>query len=173
MALGIDPAEPDIMERPPRPPQQPILTADSAALIFGHGVDMCMIGLGAYLYSLRVQGLDGADTLIHAQTSAWTTLTVVQIFHGFLARSKLASIFKFGFFGNLWMIGAVFLSWGLLVAGIYIPGLNTFLELFPLDGWDWIKVCTADQTIHLNFANELYFSRLPLAWQFTWLCRRF
>jgi hypothetical protein len=38
------------------------------------------------------------------------------------------------------MVGAVILSIGLLVAVVYIPGLNTLLDAYPLTGADWLKV---------------------------------
>jgi P-type Ca2+ transporter type 2C len=141
MALGIDPAEPDVMTRPPRPPEQNILTPDAFAIIGLHGIDMCLLALASYFIALYPQGYKVPTTaysapadaeyakrqLNHAQTAAWATLTAIQLFHGVLARSKLLSVFQVGVVRNKWMLGAIAISFTLLVAGVSFRPISSNL----------------------------------------------
>ncbi|KAJ2717900.1 hypothetical protein H4S00_004034 [Coemansia sp. D1744] len=69
-----------------------------------------------------------------ARSVAFGVLTVLQLNQAFLSRSVDVSVFKTGLRANMWMVGCVLLSFGLYVMGVYVPGLNTWLELVPL-GW--------------------------------------
>jgi len=83
LALALEPAEPDIMDRPPRDPNESIISGPALKrMIFESGT----IGLGtmgAYLYGVRQYGVGPA-----ASTLAFNTLTVNELVHSFSSRSK-------------------------------------------------------------------------------------
>jgi Ca2+-transporting ATPase len=102
------------------------------------GLALATLLIGAYVENYE---------LPHLQSVTFTVLTMTQLWHAFLSRSQTQSIFVTGLIGNRWLIGAYFLSASLLIMSIYIPGFNTFFELVPLNGYDWIKVA-ASMVIH-------------------------
>ena len=81
------------------------------------------------------------EALHHAQTMAFVTLSASELFRAYTARSERYSLFSIGVFSNKWMQWAVLGSLVVLLATVYIPGLNT--EVFgnvPLSLGDWLVV---------------------------------
>lgn len=65
-------------------------------------------------------------------------MTTLQLVHSFNARSVHLSIFKTGITSNKWMIGAFFVAFGLMILGIYTPGISGWLNLVSV-GWEcWV-----------------------------------
>jgi len=88
LALSLEPAEPDIMDRPPRDPNEKIISGpDLRRMTFESGI----IGLGtmgAYLYGLKRYGNNAA-----ASTMAFNTLTLNELAHALSSRSKYRNVF--------------------------------------------------------------------------------
>ncbi|KAJ1904300.1 hypothetical protein LPJ81_002573 [Coemansia sp. IMI 209127] len=87
-----------------------------------------------------------ANTTPHiagARSIAFGVLTVLQLNQAFLSRSVDISLFKTGLRSNMWMVGCVLLSFVLYVMGTYVPGLNDWLELVPLDWQAWLVMLGA------------------------------
>ncbi|KAJ2569426.1 hypothetical protein IW140_003129 [Coemansia sp. RSA 1813] len=78
-----------------------------------------------------------------ARSIAFGVLTVLQLNQAFLSRSLDISLFKTGLRSNMWMVGCVLLSFVLYVMGTYVPGLNDWLELVPLDWHAWLVMLGA------------------------------
>ena len=76
----------------------------------------------------------------HAETLACLMLIALHLVQAFLSRSLETSLFRMRIFGNRWLVGAVALSFALLCAGSYIPGVNTFFGFVPLEAEDWGKI---------------------------------
>ena len=139
LALGLEQGDPDIMDRPPRPPKEPVINQDMLIGIIVQAIVMTGAVLGAFIYGLnRFPG-----NLAAAQTIAFTTLVVSELLRAFTARSELYSLFKIGFFTNKWMLWAVGSSLLLLLAVIYLPFLQTFFNTIPLTFWDWLTLVPA------------------------------
>jgi P-type Ca2+ transporter type 2C len=144
LALGIDPKDPDVMERPPRSRGTGVLTSEDWWRLGAVGLVM-MTGtiavLDAYypggLFTLFASGSgpNVADE-VHARTMAFTTLMMFQLFNVYNCRSTWRSAFS-GFFDNKWLIGAVALSLGTHVLVIYVPFLQTAFHTVPLSWLDW------------------------------------
>eukprot|EP01129_Flabellula_baltica_P004745 TRINITY_DN1675_c0_g1_i1.p1 TRINITY_DN1675_c0_g1~~TRINITY_DN1675_c0_g1_i1.p1 ORF type:complete len:1107 (+),score=288.11 TRINITY_DN1675_c0_g1_i1:25-3321(+) len=149
MALGIDAPENDVMKRPPRDPESEILGFQTALLLLLQSGSMAALTTFSLIYAYD---FETGYSQHHAQTLCFTLLTTIQLFHGFLSRSKSASVFTINPLSNLWMIGAVFGSFALLVLSIYIPYVNDFLELLPLDLFDWGKILVA-LIVHIAFVE--------------------
>jgi len=141
LALGVDPASPAMMNRPPRPGGEGVLTRRMWIGIFFVGVVMAAGTLLVLDTSLPGGLIEGAGTIRYAQTMAFTTLTMFQLFNVFNARSDERSAFD-GLFRNRWIWAAVGLSLLLHVAVLYIPFLQEAFSTVSLSAGDWL-ICTA------------------------------
>ena len=106
LALGVDPADPGIMNEPPRPPGEGVITRRMWAGIFFIGLVMAAGTLAIFDASLPGGLIGGSGTLAYAQTMAFTTLVLFQLFNVFNARSDERSAFA-GFFRNRWLWAAI------------------------------------------------------------------
>jgi Ca2+-transporting ATPase len=154
LALGIDPKDPGVMERPPRSRGRGVLTAEDWWRLATIGFVM-MLGtiavLDAYypggLFTLFAKGTQPnvADE-VHARTMAFTTLMMFQLFNVYNCRSNWRSAFS-GFFENKWLLAAVALSLFTHVLVIYVPFLQTAFHTVPLSMFDWAIVTGVAATL--------------------------
>ncbi|HEX6462087.1 MAG TPA: cation-transporting P-type ATPase [Candidatus Saccharimonadales bacterium] len=86
--LGLEPAEEDVMKRPPRKKTQPILDKHLIWRLALVGVGMASVSLMVFWYFLEHHGL------AYAQTITFSTLVVMQWANAFNARSEWQSLFK-------------------------------------------------------------------------------
>jgi Ca2+-transporting ATPase len=144
LALGVDPKDPDVMQREPRQRGTGVLTTQDWLRLAVIGTVM-MIGtlavLDAYypggLFTLFATGsAPNAADEHHARTMAFTTLMMFQLFNVYNCRSIWRSAFS-GFFENKWLIAAVGLSLFTHVLVIYIPFLQSAFHTVPLSPADW------------------------------------
>jgi Ca2+-transporting ATPase len=82
--------------------------------------------------------IEGTGDLRYAQTMAFTTLILFQIFNVFNSRSEVESAFH-GLFRNRWLWAAVALSLILQFAVIYLPFLQNAFSTVPLTVADWVR----------------------------------
>jgi len=137
LALGVDPAEEGLMERPPRSRLEGVITRPMWMGIFFVGAIM---GAGTLLMldSCLPGGLiEGSGTMRYAQTMAFVTLVFFQLFNVLNARSDEQSAFR-GLFRNRWLWGAIALSLAAQVAVIYVPFLQSAFSTVSLTLNDWI-----------------------------------
>ena len=147
LALGLEKGDPDIMDLKPRPVNEPII---NGSMVWGTVVQTVAIAgsvLAAFLIGLtrfEFWGLSGTGAelaLRHAQTMAFVTLSASELFRAYTARSERYSVLSVGLFSNKWMQWAVLGSFLVLLATVYIPGLNeTIFGNVPLDLGDWLVV---------------------------------
>jgi Ca2+-transporting ATPase len=128
LALGVDPVDPNIMERPPRKTDEPVITGARGRLIGLQGVLIAACSLGAFLFVLLYEKED----LDMARTAALATLACSQLFHAFNCRSMRESIFKLKLLSNPQLVGAVSLSFLLQMAVIYVPFLQPVFKTTAL-----------------------------------------
>jgi Ca2+-transporting ATPase len=137
LALGVDPVDEGVMNRPPRPRTEGVLTLQMWIGIILVGVVMAA-GTLVMLDSTLAGGLIEADgNLRYAQTMAFTTLVMFQLFNVFNARSDDRSAFH-GLFRNPWLWGAVGVSLALHMAVIYVPFLQRAFSTTNLTLRDWL-----------------------------------
>jgi Ca2+-transporting ATPase len=137
LALSLEPAEPDIMERPPRDPKDSIIRGkDLRRMVFESG----MIGAGtlaAYIYGLRRYGAGAPQ----ASTLAFNTLTVNELAHALSARSSHRTLFsKQSLAPNKHLQRAIL---GMLAAqalATWVPSLRRLLGTSPLGIVDLLVV---------------------------------
>jgi Ca2+-transporting ATPase len=146
LALGLDPPDEGLMQLPPRPPAEGVLTARMWAGIAFVGIVMAAGTLLVLDASLPGGAIDGTGTVAYGQTMAFTTLMLFQIFNVFNARSDETSAFVH-FFWNPWLWGAVALSVGLQIAVVYVPFLQAAFGTVPLTAGDWIVCVVASSSV--------------------------
>ena len=131
LALAVEPAEQDVMRRPPRPPNESL---------FARG-----LGLHAFLVGLLMAGLAlGAEAwFVSADPAAWqtivfTTLCFTQLGHVLAIRSETRSIFLQRFTSNPYLLAAVVLTVLLQLAIVYLPVANDWFKTVPLSAWELV-----------------------------------
>jgi Ca2+-transporting ATPase len=138
LALGVDPADPGLMNRPPRSKDEGVITRRMWFGIFFVGVIMAAGTLFVLDASMPGGLIEGAGDLRYAQTMVFTTLVLFQLFNVFNARSDETSAFE-GLFSNHWLWGSVGLSLALHVAVVYTPFLQQAFSTTNLSGGDWLR----------------------------------
>jgi P-type Ca2+ transporter type 2C len=141
LALGVDPADAGVMNEPPRPRGEGVITRRMWVGIFFVGAIMAAGTLLVLDTSLPGGLVEGSGDMRYAQTMAFTTLVFFSLFTVFNARSDQRSAFV-GLFSNMWLWGAVLLSLSLQAAVIYIPFLQQAFSTVSLSFGDWLR-CAA------------------------------
>jgi Ca2+-transporting ATPase len=141
LALGIDPPEPGIMERPPRPRGEGVITARMWLGILFVGAVMATGTLLVLDASLPGGLVEGRGDTRYGQTMAFTTLVLFQLFNVLNARSDERSAFG-DLFRSPLLLGAIALALLLQVAVVYLPFLQPAFSTVGLGAADWL-VCAA------------------------------
>lgn len=125
LALASEPAESNIMNRPPRNPRKNIFAGGMAWHILWVGLLMGIVTLGMQAWAIH-----HADT--HWQTMAFSVLCFSQLGHVMAIRSERKSIFKTGVFSNKPMLVALLVTVTLQLMVIYTPFFNDIFKTQPL-----------------------------------------
>jgi Ca2+-transporting ATPase len=141
LALGVDPADQQLMRHRPRPAGEGVLTPEMWRGIVFVGLIMAAGTLLVLDASLPGGLVEGSGDLRHAQTMAFTTLVLFQMFNVLNARSDRRSAFA-GLFTNVWLWAALAVSLVLQVIVIYLPSLQRAFGTASLSARDW-AFCTA------------------------------
>lgn len=131
LALASEPAEANIMQRPPRNPKENIFSNGMGKHILWVGFLMGIVTLGIQYWSINSENL-------HWQTMAFTVLCFSQMGHVMAIRSERESLFKIGIFSNKPLLGALFLTVGLQLILIYSPFFNTIFKTQPLSIYELV-----------------------------------
>jgi Ca2+-transporting ATPase len=126
LALGIEPAEADIMARKPRASDESFFVDNLGARIVLRG-----LALGGLSYFMFDYALDKGTSLAYAETLAFSTLIFAQLWHIFDART-FTTVYQTNPFTNKYLLLAVGLSALLSIAVIYLPFGNTVFGTAPL-----------------------------------------
>jgi Ca2+-transporting ATPase len=133
LALGMEPPEPDIMRRSPRPADKPVITRRHASFILLHGLLIAAAGLAAFLLVSRQ--LDAS--LDHARTATFCTVALAQLFFSIGCRSPRRTMPELGFFSNRYLLLAIVISLLLQIATVTVPGIRHVFGVNELPKWDW------------------------------------
>jgi Ca2+-transporting ATPase len=132
LALGLEPSEPGIMQRPPRSPAAGIIGVRSLVPVIGIGALVATPALIAYTWGRATGDVELARQLTFA------TLIGAHLTATFGFRSPTRSVFQLA--NNHWMIGAVALSAALLFAVIYVPWLQRPFRTEPFSVQEWLGI---------------------------------
>jgi Ca2+-transporting ATPase len=134
VALGLEPVEKGIMQRPPRAAREPILNRSGILMILllGGYIGAATLWLfHHYLASSR------GEAMALAQTMAFTGIIVLEKMNVFNYRGLRAPVSIIGFFSNPWVLLAWTFTIGLQVCAVYVPFMQRALHTVPLGWADW------------------------------------
>ena len=136
LALGMEPPEKDIMNRPPGPPEQAVLTKQSGLLILCHGLLIAGVTLTGFWLVY-----EGEETqLAPARTVTFAVAAFSQLCFAFGCRSHRYTMPELGVFSNGWLFGAVAISVLLQLGIMAIPWTQTVFEVATLSSWEWLLI---------------------------------
>ena len=153
LMLAFEPAEPDIMARPPRPPKQPILTAVLVRRIVIVGTLMLVGAFGTYEVALGT----GA-TLEQARTVAVNAFVAMEIGYLFNCRALDKSVVTVGLFTNRLLLLGVGIMIALQIALTYLPFMNAAFQTAPLPASDWLLVTALGAAVFFVVGVEKWIS---------------
>ena len=136
LALAMEPGDPAVMTRPPRNPEEAILSRAFLRDIFGYAGLISLSTLGVFVWALR-------NSPPHAPTMAFMTLALAQIAHLGNARSAEAVLQPARVIANPYALAGASIAIGLQIATIAIEPLTRILRVTPLEGRDWIVIVVA------------------------------
>jgi Ca2+-transporting ATPase len=133
LALGVGEGEATIMKRPPRDPKEPILTRRHWIQMGGFSALITVAVLGTLAFALAGLGMEQD----RAVTVSFLTLAFAQLWHVFNMRDQGSGFLNNEVVRNPWIWGALVLCTALLMAAVYVPGLNSLLKIEDpgLTGW--------------------------------------
>ncbi len=159
LALGVDPADDGLMNQPPRPPGERVITAHMWRGIVFVGVIMAVGTLFVLDASLPGGVVEGSGDLHYAQTRAFTTLMLFQVFNVFNARSDEQSAFAHAF-RNAWLWTAIAGSVALQVLVVHVPFLQKAFGTTSLSISDWVVcIAVASSVLVLREASKVVVRR--------------
>jgi Ca2+-transporting ATPase len=136
LALGTEPGDPDIMDRPPRPPKEPIINKYMLIGILIQTIAITAVTLGAFAIGRFID----PEHKQFAETMAFVTLSISELFRAYTARSEFYPLLKIGLFKNKLMNWAVLGSLALIFLVIYVPFLQGVFDTAPLGWAQWAEI---------------------------------
>ena len=125
IAIGMEPAGSDLLNRKPRDPQEPLLSRDLAKRIGLQGLLIAIPVMIAFYQGYRTGTAE-------AMTMAFATLTLARLFHGFNCKADRPVLFTRTFWNNSFLLGAFVIGAVLLGAVLLIPPLEPLFQVAPL-----------------------------------------
>jgi Ca2+-transporting ATPase len=136
LALSLEPAEPGVMQRPPRDPGEPIVSMGGLARMASESAVITTGAMAAYAYGLARYGAGAIPG-----TLAFNTITLAQLLHALSCRSPGPVLVGGGRLPrNPHLELALGVSFGVQVLANLIPGLRRLLDLAPLRPLDLLAV---------------------------------
>lgn len=146
LALGAEPPERDVMQRPPRSPKERLLSASLFLRAYGFlGIIEAIACMTSFLFAYVKSGVSLAlplassgFTYLKARTMCLASIVTSQIGNGFACRTNRESIFSKGFASNKMYLAGIAVELTLISIFIYVPFVARIFEHRPLDLFDWI-----------------------------------
>ena len=127
ISLGLEPAEPDVMRRPPRDPDSSIFAGGLMGKILFRGIVIGLTTLGVFsLFAAR------GEALVVCRTAALLTLVMTQLFHVFECRSETRGLFELNPFGNPMLLASGIFSAACTAAAGWTPACHEIFMTAPL-----------------------------------------
>lgn len=156
IALGLDPAEKNIMKKKPRNSRKSLFADGLWTQIITEGLMLGVLTLVAFYIGYNKFGLEVARTM------AFVSLGMLELVHVFNIRSE-ESIFRTNIFSNKYLIGAFVLGTVLQISVVVIPSLAQIFEVKPLNGIQWLYTITISllPIVIMELQKFLNKSKLP------------
>ena len=154
LALVVDPPEDDVLRRPPRHPDEPMLGREQWLFIVGTGALQAVATLSVFVWALN------SRDLVEARNLAFSVLVFGELFRAFAARSTTRLFWEVGAFTNVRLLGVVVVS-VLLQLGIHhIPAAQAIFEIGPLSGPD----CALTLLVAMGPVTVIELAKLVRRW---------
>ena len=154
LALVVDPPEEDVLRRPPRHPDEPMLGRREWQFIVSTGLLQAVVTLGVFVWALQARGL------VEARNLAFSVLVFGELFRAFAARSTTRLFWEVGAFTNLRLLGVVVLSVVLQIGIHHIPAAQAIFEIGPLSMAD----CALTLLVALCPVTAIELAKLARRW---------
>jgi Ca2+-transporting ATPase len=157
LALSNEPAEPNIMSRPPRP---------AGESLFAHGLWLQVLWSGLlmaagclWMFSWAIErhlalGQSRSEAETAARTMVFMTMAFYQLFNALAIRSDRRSVFSLNPSGNWYLYGAVLITALLQLGAVYLPFLQPIFKTIPVGGADLLVSAAISATILLAVELE-------------------
>ncbi len=165
LPLAFEAAEPDLMRRPPRRRDAPLLDGGVVARIAVAAVAMTLAAVGVFLWEYAASG---EDALARAQTMAVTTVIAFQVFYLQSCRALRGSALRTGPFANPWVFAGVALVLALQALYVYAPPLQAAFGSAPLGARDLaVSIAAGAAVLPLIALTKWLLGRTPRAAEVT------
>ena len=154
LMLAFEPKEKDLMLRPPRDPESPILSRALLLRILLVGILLLIGAFGLFEWALS-QGVS-EDA---ARTIAVNVFVFGELFYLFNCRSLTRSMLAVGLFSNRWLLVGVAIMIVLQLAFTYVPFMNTIFHSAPIDPVWWLSILGVGLAIYLIVEAEKWLRR--------------
>ncbi len=139
LALGVEPVEDGVMEQGPRDARASLFAGGFAFRLVWQGVMVGLLTLTAYFLGEYVLS-DPGEAAASANTMAFATLTLCQLFHAFDVRSERASLLHIGVFSNPAMNKAFLVGLVMQLSVLCIPPLQRIFGVVTMNPAEWAVV---------------------------------
>jgi len=153
ITIALEPKEGDVMDEPPRRPGTRIVDREMLQNIVYVALFMAVGTLGLFAY------VRGNGEPARAQTVAFTTLAMFQVFNALNCRSRDKSVFQLGLLANRYLVGALLLSVLLQIAANRLPFMQAALGTVPLTLLDWAMIVLVSSSIFVADEVRKAFAR--------------
>ena len=155
LALVFDPPEEDVLQRPPRHPDEPMLGRAQWRFIVTTGLLQAAATLGVFVWALNARDLSEARNL------AFSVLVFGELFRAFAARSTTRVFWEVGAFTNVRLLGVVLFSVLMQLGLHHIPAAQAVFEIGPLSAAD----CALTLLVALGPVTVIEVSKLVRRWR--------
>ena len=143
LALGVEPVEEGVMEQAPRDARASLFSRGFSLRLAWQGAMVGLLTLTAYFLGEYVLS-DPGEAHAAANTMAFATLTLCQLFHAFDVRSERASLLHIGVFSNAAMNRAFLIGLVMQLSVLCVPPLQAVFNTVPMSPVEWaVVLCLA------------------------------
>lgn len=134
LALALEPPEPGIMSRKPRPPGESILSWGFGVQVLFQGIIVC----SASLIAFAITYANNPDNLSRARTMAFCVLVYAELLRALAARSRTLTLYQLGLFTNPYLLGAIGVSALLQLSVVTMPFARPVFEAVQHFMSEWL-----------------------------------
>ncbi len=145
--LALEQGDPDLMNRPPRAPDEPLISRAAFVRLMCMGLGMAVGTLAVFAWELSI-----GTPIEHARTEAFTVNATFQAFSAFAFRSAERPIYQLP--TNRWLLGAALAALVIQMLAVYWEPLQLLLGTVPIAPWEFGMAVT--EGLSLLLAAETY-----------------
>ncbi|MEO6510851.1 MAG: HAD-IC family P-type ATPase [Nocardioides sp.] len=149
LTLAFEPREAGIMDRLPRAPDRPLLTA---TLIWRTVLVAGLLVTGSWWVFVSEQAL--GVSLESARTAAVNLFVTVEIAYLYSCRSLAGASWRLGLFTNRWVVGGVLIQICAQAGLTYLPFMNRLFGTAPIEAESWLRILVVAAAIAVVIAVD-------------------